>query len=117
MLPHGNNCNQKLLGLIVIKGVVLGYFDTARNGLNQVLGTIWGFPGGSVGKESAYNAGDLGLMPGLGRSLGEGNRQPTPVFLAGEFHGQRNLVGYGSWGHKEADMTMRLLLSLWHDWP
>ena len=78
---------------------------------------IVSFAGGSNCKESACNVGDLGLMPGLGRSLGEGNRQPTPVFLAGEFHGQRNLVGYGSWGHKEADMTMRLLLSLWHDWP
>ena len=32
-----------------------------------------GFPGDSAGKESAYNAGDLGLIPGLGRSLGEGN--------------------------------------------
>ena len=32
-----------------------------------------GFPGGSVGKESACNAGDLGSVPGLGRSLGEGN--------------------------------------------
>jgi len=31
-----------------------------------------GFPGGSAGKESAYNAEDLGLIPGLGRSLGEG---------------------------------------------
>ena len=31
--------------------------------------------------------------------------QPTPVFLPGEFHGQRNLVGYGSWGQKELDMT------------
>ena len=96
MLPHGNNCNQRLLGLIVTKGVVLGYFDTAKNGLNQVLGTIWGFSSGSVGKESAYNAGDLGLIPGLGRSLGEGNGQPTPVFLTGESHGQRNLVGYSS---------------------
>ena len=32
-----------------------------------------GFPGGSVGKESAHNAGDLGLIPGLGRSPEEGN--------------------------------------------
>ena len=32
-----------------------------------------GFPGGSDGKESAYNAGDLGSIPGLGRSPGEGN--------------------------------------------
>ena len=32
-----------------------------------------GFPGGLVGKESTCNAGDLGLIPGLGRSPGEGN--------------------------------------------
>ena len=32
-----------------------------------------GFPGGSEGKASAYNAGDLGLIPGSGRSPGEGN--------------------------------------------
>ena len=32
-----------------------------------------GFPGGSAGKESACNAGDLGSVPGLGRSPGEGN--------------------------------------------
>ena len=35
-----------------------------------------GFPGGSAGKESACNVGDLGLIPGLGRSLGEGNGYP-----------------------------------------
>ena len=36
-------------------------------------------PGGSAGKESAFNARDLGLIPGLGRSLGEGKGY-TPVF-------------------------------------
>ena len=35
-----------------------------------------GFPGGLAGKESACNAGDLGLIPGLGRSPGEGNGNP-----------------------------------------
>ena len=35
-----------------------------------------GFPGGSAGKESASNAGDLGLIPGLGRSPGEGKGYP-----------------------------------------
>ena len=35
-----------------------------------------GFPGGSQGKESAYNAGDPGLVPGLGRFPGEGNGYP-----------------------------------------
>ena len=37
---------------------------------------LLGFPGGSDGKESACNAGDLGLIPGLGRSPGEGNGYP-----------------------------------------
>ena len=31
--------------------------------------------------------------------------QPTPVFLPGEFHGQKSLVGYSPWGHKESDRT------------
>ena len=40
--------------------------------LDEVLG-MKGFPGSSAGKESACNAGDLGSIPGLGRSPGEGN--------------------------------------------
>ena len=31
--------------------------------------------------------------------------EPTPVFLPGEFHGQRSLMGFSPWGHKELDMT------------
>ena len=45
------------------------------------------FPDGLAGKESACNAGDLGLIPGLGRSPEEGKGYPTPVFWPGEFHG------------------------------
>ena len=37
---------------------------------------------------------------------------PTPVFLPGEFHEQRSLVGYSPWGHKESDMTEWLTLSI-----
>jgi len=37
---------------------------------------------------------------------------PTPVFLPGESHGQRSLVGYSPWGHKELDMNEQLTLSL-----
>ena len=37
---------------------------------------IYNFPGGSDSQESAYNAGDLGLIPELGRSPGEGNGNP-----------------------------------------
>ena len=39
-----------------------------------------GFPGGSAGKESPCYVGDLGLIPGLGRSPGEGTGYPSPVF-------------------------------------
>ena len=35
----------------------------------------------------------------------EKERQPTPVFLPGESHGQRSLAGYCSWGRKELDTT------------
>ena len=53
-----------------------------------------GFSDSSVGKEPACNAGDLGLIPGLGRSPEGRERLPTPVFWPGEFH-----------GHKELDTT------------
>ena len=43
--------------------------------------------------ESTSKAGDPGSITGLGRSPGEG-WQPTPVFLPGEFYGERSLVGY-----------------------
>ena len=52
-----------------------------------------GFPGGSDRRESACNVGDLGSLPGSGRSLEE-EILPTPVFLPGKFHGQRSLAGY-----------------------
>ena len=35
--------------------------------------------------------------------------QPTPVYLPGEFHGQRNLAGYSPWGRKESDKTEQLI--------
>ena len=67
-----------------------------------------GFPGGSDGKESDCDVGDPGLIPGSGRSPGEKKRHAIPVFLPGEFHGQRSLVGYSPWGCKESDTTKRL---------
>ena len=44
---------------------------------NQSLPSKWGFPSGSEGKASARNGGDLGSVPGLGRSPGEGNGNPV----------------------------------------
>ena len=43
---------------------------------------------------------------------GEGNVNSTPVFLPGEFHGQRSLAGYSPWGRKESDMTEGILYTL-----
>ena len=67
-----------------------------------------GFPGGSVGKESACNVGDLGSIPGLGRSPEEGKDYPL------QYSGLENSMDsiYSPWGRKESDMTERLSLSL-----
>ena len=52
------------------------------------------FPGGSDGKASAYNAGDLGSVPGSGRSPGEGNGNPTSVFFHGVVKSQMRLSNF-----------------------
>ena len=58
-----------------------------------------GFPGSSDCKESACNAEDQGLIPGW-EDPWRRKWQPTPVFLPGESHGQRSLVGYSPWVEK-----------------
>ena len=68
-----------------------------------------GFPGGSDGKEFACNAGDLGSIPGLGRSHGEGNGNPLQYSCLG------NPMDRGTWRdtvHRvtELDMTEQLTL-------
>ena len=81
---------------------------TDKNALRNHSIWIWpclGFPGGSDGKEYACNVGDLGLIPGLGRSHGEGHGNPLQYSCLENPHGLRSLVGYSSWGHKELDMT------------
>ena len=58
-------------------------------------------------KESTCNAGETGdasSIPGSGRSPGGGNDDPLQHSLPGKSHGERNLVGYCPWGHKELDM-------------
>ena len=49
-------------------------------------------------KNLPANAGDMCLIPGLRRSPGEGNGNPTPLFLPGKPHGQRSLACYSPWG-------------------
>ena len=63
-----------------------------------------GFLCGSTGKESTCNEGDLGSIPWMGRSLGEG--KGYPVFWPGEFQGL-----YSPGSHRKSDATEPLLLS------
>ena len=58
-----------------------------------------GFAGGSEGKESACNAGDLGSIPGLGRSPRGGHGNPLQYSCLEKSHGQRNLADYSPCGH------------------
>ena len=68
-----------------------------------------GFPDGSDGKESACNVGDLGSIPGSGRSSGEGNSYPL------QYSCLENSVSRGAWkatvhgGYKESNMTEQLI--------
>ena len=68
----------------------------------------YGFPGGSDGKESACNAGDLGSISGLGRSPGGEHGSPHQYSCLENPHRQKSLVGYSPCGHKELDMTEQL---------
>ena len=75
--------------------------------------THWSFPGVSKGKASACNLGDPGLIPGLGRSLGEGNGNPFRYSclenpIDGEGCRLQSMVEYSLWGCKESHMTERL---------
>ena len=64
-----------------------------------------GFPGSSAGEESAWNAEDASLTPGLGRSSGEGHDNPLQYACLENPHGERSLAGCSPQGHKESDTT------------
>ena len=68
-------------------------------------------PGGASGKEPACQCKRdkrWGFDPRVGKIPWRRAWQPTPVFFAGESHGQRSLVPYSPWGHKECDTTEQL---------
>ena len=64
-----------------------------------------GFPGGSVGKASAFYVGDPGSIPRSGSSLAEGICYPLQYSCLEKFHGQRSLASYSPGGHTKSDMT------------
>ena len=61
------------------------------------------FLGGSAGEESACNAGDLGLIPMLGRSPEKGHGNPLQYSCLENPYAQRSLAGYSPLGCKESD--------------
>ena len=70
--------------------------------------SVQGFPGGTSGKESACNAGnikDTGSIPGLEHPLEKGMATHSRLLLPGESNGQRSLVHYRPWGCRKSDMT------------
>ena len=69
-------------------------------GICMCLRIKMGFYGGSDGIESACNSEDIGSIPGLGRSPGEGNGYPLQYSCLENSYGQRNLSGCSPWGHR-----------------
>ena len=76
------------------------------------LSLILGFPGGSDGKESICDVGNLGLTPGSGRPPGGKHGNPLQYSCLENPRGQRSLMGYSPCGHKELDTTERLSTGL-----
>ena len=77
-------------------------------GFNYVTYTGMGFPGGTVVKNPPANAGDsrdAGLIPGLGRSHGEGNCNPLQYSCLGNFMDRKQPDGLQSMGLQRVDMT------------
>ena len=64
-----------------------------------------GFPVGSDGKETTCNAGDLGSIPGSGRSPGGEHGNPLQYSCLENPSGQRSLADSSPWSHKELDVT------------
>ena len=105
--------------VLELDAIAFSIFSTPICGKAQLLNRYiinMGSPRDSEGKESFCNAGDLGLIPRLGRPHPPPTQkrkwQPTPVFLPGKSHGQRSLAGYSAWGHKELATTERLTHTL-----
>ena len=106
----GNLAIQNVLFVhytVIINTGKVDWYILEINIYSKCLFFDWGFLGGSDGKESAYNAGDLGLIPGSGKSPGEGNGNLLQCSCLD------NPMDGGAWratfhGIAESDMTERL---------
>ena len=92
---------------------IAGRFFTGKDVISSVqfscsVVAILSFPHGSNSKKSACNAGDLGSIPRLGRSLGRGHGNPFQYSCLENPHGQKSLAGYKPWDGKELDSSEQL---------
>ena len=100
------NEKPSILGPYIFMGGLTIIHDNNKK-LNCIM-CYWGFPSGASGKELTCQCRRCErhrFNPQVGKIPWKKAWQPTPLFLPGESHGQRNLVGYCPWGHKELDMT------------
>ena len=95
----------------LINDFIQGNVSLKTNVKQMWLGQYWGFPGGAIGKELAYQCRRhkiLGFHTWVGKIPWRRAWQPPPVLLPEKSHGQRSLVGYNPWDSKELDTTERI---------
>ena len=100
----GEKVNLTLVTCSTARSKSFSVCDCAIMDLCWHLG-FYGFPGGADGKESACYVGELGLIPGLGKSPGGGHGNPLQYFCLENPHRQGSLAGYSPWGCKESNTT------------
>ena len=90
--------------------LVISHFDFSERFLFYFMSTYFllGFPGGSDGRESAYSVGDLGSIPGLGRSPRGGHANPLQYSCLENPHRESSLADCSPCGRKELDPLERL---------
>ena len=95
---------KNLLAMQVIPVQFLSQEDPLKKGTLPTP-VFMNFLGGSDGKQSACNVGDLGSIPGLGRSPGGGHGDSLQYSCLENPRGQRSLAGYSPWDCKKSDTT------------
>ena len=85
-----------------------GHQELPEVGKSEEVSTYWERPRWLRAKEPACQYKRRRFEPWVRKIPRKRKWQPTPVFLSGKSHGQRSLVGYSPWGHKELDTTERL---------
>ena len=99
-------------GSLALAAWSLNHWTTREVLIKSFFWLLFGFPGGSNGKESACKCRRPRFNSWVRKIPWRRAWQVTPVFLPGESHGQRSLEGYRPQNHKEPDMTEQLTLGL-----